>query len=88
MGHRPRAKPKYLHSKLLAIRQWLDLSQSQMAKQLGIKTSFSRICEYEKGNREPNLLVLLRYSEIAQVHMETLVSDRVNLEQFQDELEQ
>ena len=79
MGQRPRLKPKHLHSKLLAIRQRLGLSQSELAKLLKLKTSYSRVCEYEKGIREPNLLVLLRYSEIAGVHMETLINDRVEL---------
>lgn len=44
-----------------------------------LKTSYSRVCEFEKGIREPNLLVLLRYSDIAGVHMETLVNDKVEL---------
>ena len=79
MGQRPRARPKYLGPKLLTIRRRLGLSQSQMARLLKFKTSYARVSEYESGTREPNLLVLLRYSEIAGVHLETLIDDRLKL---------
>jgi transcriptional regulator with XRE-family HTH domain len=79
MGQRPRAKPEHLAAKLFAIRQRLGLSQSQMAKVLEFKVSYSRVSECESGVREPNLLVLLSYARIAGVHMETLVNDRVEL---------
>ena len=87
MGHQPRAKPKHLAAKLLAIRQYLGLSQAQLGKRLGFESSYARIAEYERGKREPNLLTLLRYSQIARVHMEKLVDDRIDLKQFEDELE-
>lgn len=74
--------------KLLAIRKRLGLSQSQLAKRLEFKVSYARVSEYEHGIRIPSLLVLLRYSQIAGLHMEALINDRMNLEQFQDELEQ
>jgi transcriptional regulator with XRE-family HTH domain len=88
MGTRARKKPRHLAKKLLAIRQHLGLSQSQIAKRLGFRTSYARVSEYESGTREPNLMVLLRYSEIANVHMEALVNDRIDLDQFHFELEQ
>ena len=72
MGHRPRERPEYLGPKLLAIRQHLKLSQSEIAWRLGFESSCARISEYEHGHREPNLLILLRYSEIVNVHMEKL----------------
>ena len=65
----------------------LGLSQSELARRLEFKVSYARVSEYEHGVRLPSLLVLLRYSQIASVHMETIVNDRVDLEQFQDELE-
>ena len=80
-------RPARLPSKLLAIRTRLGLSQSQMATRLQSKVSASRISEYEHAVRLPSLLVLLRYSQIARMHMETIVDDRVDLEQFEDELE-
>ena len=72
-------RPKRLAAKLLAIRQRLGLSQSKLAKLLELKGSYARISEYENGIKVPSLLVLLRYSQIAKVHMETLVDDRVDL---------
>jgi transcriptional regulator with XRE-family HTH domain len=79
VGTKPRSKPKYLAAKLFAIRQRLGLSQAQLARQLKFKVSCARVSEYETGFREPNLLVLLRYSELAGVNMETLVNDKVKL---------
>ena len=79
MGQRPRSRPQYLAAKLLAIRKKLGVSQPKMAKLLELNVSYSRICEYEKGVREPNLSVLLSYATIAGVHMEVLVNDELKL---------
>ena len=79
MGQRPRRKPKKLAAKLFAIRQRLGLTQTQMAKLLNVHVSNARISEYESGIREPNLLVLLRYSEVAGLHMEPIANDKVEL---------
>lgn len=86
MGQRPREKPEHLPAKLLAIRQHFKLSQSQIAKRLGFKVSYARVSEYEHGVREPSLLTLLSYSQLAGVHMETLVNDKINLARFRDTL--
>ena len=75
MGHRPRAKPKRLASKLLTIRQRLGLSQAQIGNLLGFKVSYARVCEYEKGRREPSLPVLLRYARLAHVCTCALIDD-------------
>ena len=53
-----------------------------MARRLNFEVSCSRICEFEHGTREPNLMVLLRYSEVARVHMETLVDDLITSHSF------
>jgi transcriptional regulator with XRE-family HTH domain len=79
MGHKKRGKPKYLAAKLLAIRQALGLSQTEMVKHLDFKVTAARVSEYEHGVREPNLLVLLHYSEIAGLHLEVIVDDRLTL---------
>jgi transcriptional regulator with XRE-family HTH domain len=84
MGQRPRPRPRHLAAKLLAIRQKLGASQSQMAKLLEFKVSYSRVSEYESGVREPNLLVLLSYARIAGVSMDILVNDRLELPNTQD----
>jgi transcriptional regulator with XRE-family HTH domain len=79
MGHRPRPKPKYLAAKLFAIRERLGLSQAEMARLLDFQLTPARISEYESSTREPNLIVLLRYSEVAGLHMETIVNDKADL---------
>ena len=88
MGQRPRLKPERLPAKLLAIRRHLKLSQSQMSDLLNLEISPGRISEYEHAVREPNLFALLRYSEAARVHMESLVDDRVSLRRFREALKQ
>ena len=79
MGTRPRLKPARLPAKLYAIRMHLALSQSELVARINLDLSPARICEYERGTREPNSLVLLRYSQIAGIHMEVLIDDRVDL---------
>ena len=54
---------------------------------LKLELSSARISEYESGAKEPNLLALLRYSEAARVHMETLVDDRMSLRRFREALQ-
>jgi len=56
VGQRGRKKPKRLGEKLLAIRFKLEVSQSQLAKLLEFDKGVARISEYERGNREPDLM--------------------------------
>jgi len=76
----PRAKPKYLAAKLLAIRQGRKLSQPKMARLLKIRDS--RVSQYETGAREPNLMVLLAYARAGQVTVEQLIDDDLDLYDF------
>jgi len=76
----PRAKPKYLAAKLLAIRQGRKLSQPKMARLLKIRDS--RVSQYETGKREPNLMVLLAYARAGQVTVEQLIDDDLDLYDF------
>ena len=79
MGQRGRAKPKHLADKLLAIRQKLGASQSQMARLLDFDKGAARISEYEHGAREPNLIVLLNYAKLARVSLDVLANDKREL---------
>ena len=72
---RARRKPKRLAEKLLAIRFKLEVSQSQLAKLLEFDKGVARISEYERGNREPDLLTLLKYSELARASINVLADD-------------
>ena len=76
-----RPRPKRLAVKLLAIRQRLGLSQSQMAKRLSfnIQRSAGRISEYERGTREPSLMLLLAYARVAKVRLEKIVDDELDI---------
>ena len=76
---RRREQPRHLGRKLLAIRQKLGMSQTEMAKLLKLKKAYTVISAYEHGTREPNLLTLLRYARLAKAPMETLVDDKLDL---------
>lgn len=81
MGRSARVKPLYLGEKLLRIRQALDLSQDGMVEQLGVMETLTSasISAYELGQREPPLIVLLEYSRLANVHLEVLADDGLDL---------
>jgi transcriptional regulator with XRE-family HTH domain len=77
MGRRIRRKPKRLARKLLAIRRSLNMSQTEMAKALKLDVAYTSVSGYERGKREPDLIVLLQYARIGRVSMETLVDDKI-----------
>jgi transcriptional regulator with XRE-family HTH domain len=79
MGRQPRMKPSRLGNKLLAIRQQLGYSQSQMCKALGLELDPSVVSNYELGTREPPMPVVLRYARLIKVPMEMLVDDEIEL---------
>ena len=79
MGRSRRNKPKKLGHKLLAIRKRLEMSQTQMAKALQLKVHYSAVSNFELGTREPDLIVVLRYSRLAGVPMEAIVDDQMVL---------
>jgi transcriptional regulator with XRE-family HTH domain len=68
-------------SKLLQIRQTLELSQNGMLRRLGLGKSYDRnsISGYERGEREPPLPVLLRYAKVANVCLDVLADDQIAL---------
>jgi transcriptional regulator with XRE-family HTH domain len=74
-----RQRPKRLARKLLVVRQRLGVSQTEMARLLQLKKTYTVVSSYETGRREPDLIVLLRYAKLARVSMETLVDDKVTL---------
>jgi transcriptional regulator with XRE-family HTH domain len=77
----PRQKPERLAGKLLQIRLYLDISQGGMLERLGLSDEFgrSRISAYELGNREPPLLVLLKYARCVGVSTDVLIDDELDL---------
>jgi transcriptional regulator with XRE-family HTH domain len=79
MGRSRRGRPKRLPRKLLLIRQRLGMSQSEIAEALKLKVHYSAVSNYEKGSREPDLLILLRYARLAKVSLESLIDDKTDL---------
>lgn len=79
MGNCKRGRPRCLPAKLLAVRQKLGASQTELARLIGLGMSSARVSEYEAGKREPSLLVLLRYSKAARISTDMLIDDSVEL---------
>ena len=83
MGRAERAKPKFLADKLKAIRRGLNVrTYDLMIARLNypeLPLNRSSIAQYEKGEREPPLPVLLRYARLANVYLEVLVDDELDL---------
>ena len=68
-----RAMPKKLGKKLLQIRMNLGMSQREIVKALNYKDTplrASQISQYEQGQREPTMMLVLAYARLANVPME------------------
>ena len=78
MGH-ARPRPKRLAEKLLQIREALGLSQKDMAKLLGVERSYNIIARYESGRSVPYIEVMLAYARAANVEMNEIVDDDLDL---------
>ena len=80
-SRRSRHYPKRLGEKLLQIRTALNLSQTAMLERLGSPEGLlgTSISAYERGVREPPLLVLLTYARIAGVTVDVLIDDELDL---------
>ena len=74
-----REKPICLASKLRTIRQRLGLSQTEMVQRLKFKGQYGRLSEYELGKRQPSVSTLLLYARAANVSIESLVDDEIEL---------
>src|SRR5947209_6471025 len=70
-----------LADKLRQIRLQLGLSQNEILDRLGFTDELfrSNISQYERGDRIPPLQVLLAYARIANVWMDILVDDELDL---------
>jgi len=78
MGSSKREKPKYLPKKLRKLRlDVLKMSQTEMCKALDLKVDYSAVSGYERGAREPSLIVILKYARLAGCTMEDLVDDKI-----------
>lgn len=80
MGY-ARERPARLAEKLLQIRTAFGISQGDMLSRLGRSETGYRnyISDFETGRREPSLLVLLDYARAANVYVEALIDDELDL---------
>lgn len=77
-----RPAPRRLGEKLLQIRTSLGLSQSEMVKRLDYTESPlypAQISNFEQGKREPPIVLVLAYARMANIPMELLVDDKLEL---------
>jgi transcriptional regulator with XRE-family HTH domain len=73
-------KPERLPEKLLEIRTKLGLSQGGMSRRLGGEdVERAYISKFERGVLIPPLHILLAYAEAANVWVEVLIKDSLNL---------
>lgn len=81
MGRRARYIPAKLPQKLIQIRISLGLTQQEMLGLLDLPDGIlqTSISQYERGKIEPPIFVLLRYSEVANIWLEVLVRDDLEL---------
>ncbi len=80
MARRP--APKRLAEKLLQIRTALELSQTGIVQSLGYEESPlypAQISNFEQGKREPPLQLLLAYARLANIPLEILADDKLDL---------
>lgn len=81
MGRGTRSRPSRLADKLLVIRTTLGLSQNEMIRRLDAADEITQdyVSAYERGVREPPLLVLLAYARVAGVCVDVLIDDDLDL---------
>ena len=80
MARRP--APKRLGEKLLQIRVALGLSQTGLVKRFDYEESPlypAQISNFEQGKREPPLQLLLAYARLANIPLEILADDKLDL---------
>lgn len=81
MGRRARYIPVRLPEKLIHIRKALGLTQQEMLERLDLPEEIlqTSISQYERGKIEPPIFVLLRYADMANVWLEVLLRDHLDL---------
>lgn len=82
MGTGKRATPARLAEKLKTIRENLGLTTEKMVVELNcplVPLHRASITQYEKGRREPPLVVLLQYARLYKTAVENLIDDSMNL---------
>jgi transcriptional regulator with XRE-family HTH domain len=81
MGKQIRKRPLRLPEKLFQIREKLGLSQSEMVRRMGLTDEIERdyISKFERGTLEPTLWILLQYARTANVYVDVLIDNELDL---------
>jgi transcriptional regulator with XRE-family HTH domain len=81
MGIASRLKPIRLAEKLFKIRLAFGLSQNEMISRLSLTNELIReeLSAFERGLRQPPLVVLLRYARCVGISTDVLIDDEMNL---------
>jgi transcriptional regulator with XRE-family HTH domain len=81
MGIASRLKPVRLAEKLLQMRLAFSLSQNEMIGRLGLSDELIReeLSAFERGLRQPPLVVLLRYARYVGISTDVLIDDEMEL---------
>lgn len=82
MGRAKAEQPQRIAQKLKQIRTSLGFTQDEMANELGcqgVKVYRGYVGSYEIGERVPTLLIVMAYARIADISMETLCDDKIEL---------
>lgn len=81
MGSSSREKSLFLGEKLRQIREAMNLSQTEMVERLGWSEKIHRghLARFEADTREPALPLLLRYARLANVIVDVLIDDDLEL---------
>ena len=79
-----RRRPERLAEKLCHIRHRLELTQEELKErleQLGFVSNLDRadVSDFERGRRDPDLLTLLSYGRLANVYLDVLVDDVMDI---------
>jgi hypothetical protein len=82
MGRQRRPVPKLLAPKLMRIRERLGVGQVEMARLLSktpIPPDGGTVSRFERGEREPNLFVILEYAKLARINPVLLIDDQYSV---------
>jgi transcriptional regulator with XRE-family HTH domain len=82
MGSGKRLIPARLGEKLKAIREDLGLTTEEMIAKLDcpeVPLHRASITQFEKGRREPQLIILLKYARLVKNNVDVLIDDEQDL---------
>lgn len=85
MGRGKRIRPARLGEKLSVIRDHFGCTLEQMAEKLSGKQIVVRrqaVSQYELGDNEPPLPILLRYARLAGITIDILADDEIDLADY------